>query len=145
MVNAALGFVVFFVFYIISIGIPPLASLLIPVLLIPLLLFTVGLVWFLCSLGVFLRDIQHMVAVAISLLLFLSPIFYPLSALPPSAQALAAWSPIAVVVEACRSVLFGGTIANPTHLAIAFLMGIASFIGGSWWFANTRRGFADVL
>jgi lipopolysaccharide transport system permease protein len=57
-------------------------ALLLPVVLFPLLMFILGVAWFIAALGVYLRDVGQIVGVLTSVLMFLSPIFYPLSALP---------------------------------------------------------------
>ncbi len=145
LVNGFIGFFVFLAFYLVSTGFPPLEMIFIPIILAPLALFTVGLVWILSSLGVFLRDIQHVVSVAISLMLFLTPVFYPLSALPDVARKVALFNPVAISIEACRSLIFSGALMNKWELVFASIISLGTFIVGNWWFSNTRRGFADVI
>jgi lipopolysaccharide transport system permease protein len=110
-----------------------------------MILFTVGLVWFISSIGVYFRDIQHVVGVAISLLLFLTPIFYPLSALPAQAQSIIGLNPLSVVIESTRMILFQNQLPSLVSFVISLIIGIVFFLLGNFWFANTRRGFADVL
>ena len=145
LLNAAIGFIVFFIFYFFVFGLPPLISLLLPFVWAPMILFTIGLVWFLSSIGVYFRDIQHIVGVAISLLLFLTPIFYPISALPANAQIIIGLNPLSIVIESSRQILFNNQLPDVFSFLISLLIGLGFFIAGSFWFANTRRGFADVL
>src|SRR5690606_38302374 len=80
--NASVSLLILLIFYLIVHGLPPLTVLLLPVVLFPFVLLIVGLGWFLASMGVFLRDVQPLVGVMTTMMMFLSPIFYPLSAIP---------------------------------------------------------------
>lgn len=130
----------------ITVGPPaPGALAMAPLLLVPLLLLTLGAVWLLASLGVFLRDISQVVGLLTTALLFLSPIFYPASFIPDPYAAWSAWNPIAVLVEAFRAALFGGAPPDPRALAwVAGLSWLTAWLGHAW-FVRTRPGFADVL
>jgi lipopolysaccharide transport system permease protein len=143
--NATFGFTVFFIFYLFVFGLPPITCIMLPIVWTPMILFTVGLVWFISSIGVYFRDIQHVVGVAISLLLFLTPIFYPLSALPAQAQSIIGLNPLSVVIESTRMILFQNQLPSLVSFVISLIIGIVFFLLGNFWFANTRRGFADVL
>jgi lipopolysaccharide transport system permease protein len=83
-----ISLIVWLIFYIIFFGIPQLTLLLFPVVLLPLILFTLGISWILASLGVYLRDVGQIVGVITTALMFLSPIFYPVTALPKEYQIL---------------------------------------------------------
>ncbi|TVR66167.1 MAG: ABC transporter permease [Candidatus Competibacteraceae bacterium] len=119
--------------------------LLLPVLVLPLVLFMLGLTWFLASLGVYIRDIQQLVVPLVQLMMFMSPVFYPLSALPDSVRPWLQFNPLALVIEQTRGiVLFGQAPAWTPYLG--FLLGtLVIALLGAYWFARTRRGFADVL
>ncbi len=119
--------------------------LLLPFILLPLLLFTLGLCWFLASLGVYLRDTGHLVGVCVSALLFLSPIFYPLSALPLSFQSVVMLSPLTGIIEMMRSVLLLGHLPSLFMYAISLTESLIIAFLGYAWFQRTRSGFADVL
>lgn len=120
-------------------------ALLLPLIMLPLLLFLLGVVWFLASLGVYLRDVSQVVGVLTSMLMFLSPIFYPLTALPEQYRAVLEANPLTPAVEGARAVLFLGQ--QPDWLAWAGYCLAATLIcwAGFAWFQKTRRGFADVL
>jgi lipopolysaccharide transport system permease protein len=143
--HCLVGLLVWLLFYVIFFGVPPLTALLFPVVLLPLLFLTVGISWLLASLGVFLRDVAQVVGVVTTVLMFLSPIFYPVSALPESFQKVLLLNPLALVIEQTRDVLiFGKTL----HWAVYFAS-LAGSIVVAWlgytWFQKTRKGFADVL
>ncbi|MEG3128821.1 ABC transporter permease [Pantoea cypripedii] len=117
----------------------------IPLVFFPLIIVALGFSWFLSSLGVFIRDVGQTIAIITMILMFLSPIFYPVSALPKEFQAVIMLNPLTFIIEQARNVLIWGKIPDFKGLAIysigaIFLMWIC-FI----WFQKTRKGFADVL
>jgi lipopolysaccharide transport system permease protein len=119
--------------------------ILFPLVLAPLALLCLGLGWTLASLGVFIRDIGQAVGIVVSALLFLSPIFFPLSALPARIQPWIALNPLSFPVEQARDVLVGGSMPNWGGLLI-YTFATLVFAGfGYWWFERTKRGFADVI
>ena len=126
---------------------PPLglAALSVPILLIPYIALVLGLAWFLASLGVFLRDIQQLVPLAITGLMFLSPLFYPVSAVPASLRSTIYLNPLTFVVESARNALF----LNQWPDWRGFLVYTAASFVVMWlgwaWFEKTKKGFADVL
>jgi lipopolysaccharide transport system permease protein len=127
-------------------GVPPRAtSLLLPLLLLPPSLLALGLTWFLCSIGVFVRDVRQVVPIATTSLLFLSPVFFPASAVPEPYRALLLANPLAPAIEATRGALvFGRPPDWPSFGLSLALSALACWLGFTW-FANTRRGFADVV
>jgi lipopolysaccharide transport system permease protein len=108
----------------------------------PLLL---GLSWFLAALGVFLRDVQQIVGLILTPLLFLSPVFYPVSALPEFVQPFMAVNPIALIIESVRAVFLLQVWPDFAALAVYFCFGLVLMYLGFWFFNRVRKGFADVL
>lgn len=119
--------------------------ILFPLILLPLMFVTLGLSWFLASLGVYLRDVAQTTTILTSVLLFLSPVFYAVSALPPEFQSLLMLNPLTFIIEQSRAVLVWGKTPDWGGLAIYFAFSLAITWFGFWWFQKTRRGFADVL
>jgi lipopolysaccharide transport system permease protein len=117
----------------------------VPIVLLPLLLLSLGLSFFLTSLGVYLRDIGHIVGVAVQALMFLSPIFYPVSAIPASLRIIYYINPISYVVEDMRRIMIWGQLPHWDWLLIGTFIGGVTFWLGHFWFQKTRGGFADVL
>lgn len=143
--NAAISFGIFIAAYVLSIGIPPLTALWVPVLSIPLMLFSAGIGWLLSALGVFLRDLRNMIGIFVSLLMFLSPVFYPLSAVPSPFNALLFLNPMTPVIEGMRNAMFLGLSPSVTTLVALYAASFAIAQFGYWVFMGTKKGFADVL
>jgi lipopolysaccharide transport system permease protein len=119
--------------------------LLLPIALLPLALLTLGLSWFLASLGVYLRDVGQVIGIATTALLFLSPVFYPLSVLPEKYQTLLLFNPLAPTIEQVRDVLIWGRMPDWLFFGASFAASAIIAWLGFAWFQKTRKGFADVL
>lgn len=131
--------------YLVFFGLPYLTVLYLPLIMAPLLLFILGLSWLLASIGVFLRDVSQFIGTIISVLMFLTPIFYPVSALPEEFRQWLYLNPITPVIEQARDALFWG---RPPDFALLTIYTMASAVLawlGFAWFQKTRKGFADVL
>ncbi|MDH3638711.1 MAG: ABC transporter permease [Gammaproteobacteria bacterium] len=116
-----------------------------PLVLAPLILLSLGVTWFLASLGVFLRDVAHIVGILSTVLLFLSPIFYPLTAVPEALRPLMYLNPLTVIVEQLRNVVIWGRAPDWLDLSVYFVVAGGLTWFGYWWFQRTRRAFSDVL
>jgi lipopolysaccharide transport system permease protein len=136
---------VWLLFYLVSFGLPPLSFVLLPIVLLPLMLIILGLGWFLASIGVYLRDVGQIIGVLITALMFLSPIFYPITALPEAYRAVVSLSPVTIAVEEARSVMFFGKTVAWQIWGIYLLVSMIIASAGFAWFQKTRRGFADVM
>jgi lipopolysaccharide transport system permease protein len=123
----------------------PWTAVFFPMVLAPLLLGTIGFAWIFASLGVYVRDVGQTIAIITMVMLFLSPVFYPVAALPENYRFLLLINPLTFMIEESRNVLiwgrmpdwFGWSIYAGASLIIAWI--------GFWWFQKTRRGFADVV
>ncbi len=143
--HACVSVLVWLAAYVLLFGTPHVTALLLPVVLLPLVLLTLGLSWLLASLGVYLRDVAQVVGLATTALMFMSPIFYPLSALPEQYRPLLLLNPVTPAVEQARAVLVWGQLPDFGMLAIYLAASAAIAWLGFAWFQKTRRGFADVL
>lgn len=123
----------------------PWTAVLFPIVMVPLVLGTLGVSWFLSALGVYIRDIGQIVTMISTILLFMSPVFYPISALPERFQTLVHINPLAYIIEESRNTLIFGTVPDFLHWLV--LTVISAFVAwlGFLWFQKTRKGFADVL
>jgi lipopolysaccharide transport system permease protein len=143
--HMAVSFIVWMVFYVFVFGPPPVTVLYFPLILVPVILTVMGFSWLLASLGVYLRDVAHIVGIFTSVLMFLTPIFYPLSMLPPQWAARLKLNPLAFAVEQTRQVLIWGQPPQWTGLAVFTVVSVLVAWAGFAWFQRTRKGFADVL
>ena len=109
------------------------------------MLSILGLSWILASLGVFVRDIPQTISIIVTILMFLSPVFYPLSALPVVFQKIVMLNPLAFMIEEARKVVYWGNEPNWTMLAINMLIGLVICAAGFLFFQKTKKGFADVI
>ena len=143
--HVLIGFGVILVFIVLA-GMPLHASaLLFPLVLLPLVPMIMGLCWLLSSVGVFFRDIGQIIGMALTALMFLSPIFYPTSALPESLQSLLYWNPLTFVIEQSRNVLIWGSLPDFGGLAVYSVVSLGVAWLGLLAFKAMRSGFADVL
>ena len=117
----------------------------IPVVLLPLVILTLGVAWIFASLGVFLRDVGQTVGIITTVMLFLAPIFYPITALPEEIRPWIMANPLTFIIEEARKVLILGRMPHWTGLGMYTLVATAVAWAGFAWFQKTRKGFADVL
>ena len=122
-----------------------LTALWLPVLLIPQLLFALGAAWLIASLGVFLRDIAQGMTLLLMAWMYLTPIIYPESIIPERFRAFIDLNPFTSLVRNYRHIFLDGV--RPDWRGLVYFTAVAAivFIFGYWWFARTRRGFADVI
>lgn len=139
------SFGVWLVAYVLLVGAPHWTILLSPLLIAPFVLLVMGMSWALASLGVFLRDVGQFIGPAVQVLMFLTPIFYPISVLPKEFRAILLMNPISPYIEMMRDVMYWGTPPDPTLWIAASLASTSFAMLGFAWFQKTRKGFADVL
>jgi lipopolysaccharide transport system permease protein len=140
-----IGLVIWLVFHLLIAGVPHWTAFYFPLVLAPLVLMTLGACWFIAALGVYLRDVRHVTPVITAILLFASPVFYPLSALKPPFYAIVAASPLTIPIEQARRVLLWGQPPQWDVLSLYAITALAVAWLGAAWFQATRKGFADVL
>ncbi len=145
MLNVVIGLGLLTSFIAIQKNYVPPTALLTPLVLAPLLAMTAGLAWFLAAISVFFRDIGQVIGVVMSLLLFLSPIFYPTSSAPALAQTLIHLNPLTYPIEELRYVLLLGQPPNWMHWIIYTTISLLVAVFGLWFFQRTRPAFADVV
>lgn len=120
-------------------------AILIPLVILPLIILTLGFAWILASLGVFLRDVGQTIGIAMTVMLFCSPVFYPVTALPEEYRPWLMANPLTFIIEQARAVLIFGQIPNWNGLLAYLLVAISIAWIGYAWFQKTRKGFANVL
>ena len=116
-----------------------------PLVLLPLVILTMGFAWVLASLGVFIRDVSQTIGLVTTVMMFLSPVFFPATSMPAAYRPLIMANPITFIIEQSREVLIWGHPPNWIGLGIYTLAATAVAWSGYAWFQKTRKGFADVL
>lgn len=120
-------------------------ALFIPVVLLPLVILTLGFAWILASLGVFLRDVGQTIGIITMVMMFLAPVFYPITALPEELRPWIMINPLTFIIEQAREVLIWGRSPNWVGLGVYTVVSTVVAYVGYAWFQKTRKGFADVL
>ncbi len=122
-----------------------LTALWLPVLLIPQLLFALGAAWLIASLGVFMRDIAQGITLLLMAWMYLTPIIYPESIVPERFRRFIGINPFTSLVRSYRRVFLDGYAPDWRGLLYFSLIALVVFVFGYWWFARTRKNFADVI
>jgi lipopolysaccharide transport system permease protein len=132
-------------FFLVIRGIPPPATVAVPLIVAPFALLVLGAVWFLSALGAYVRDLRQLMGVVALMMMYLSPIFFPLIMVPARVRPFFYANPLAFVIESTRAALFGGEwpnwVALVVYAALAWLFAAA----GYRWFLYVKPGFADVV
>ena len=116
-----------------------------PALLVPQLIFTLGAAWLVASLGVFLRDIAQGITLVLMAWMYLTPIIYPESIVPERYRPFINLNPFTALVRSYRRIFLEGLAPDWPSLAYFSAVALVLFVFGYWWFAKTRRNFADVI
>jgi lipopolysaccharide transport system permease protein len=145
LIAGAVSLALLFAFYLVIRGVPPLATLLLPLLLVLFAMTMLGIVWLLAAIGVFLRDLSHLLASLMPVLMFVSPIFYSMADVPEHLRPLGYLNLLAVFIEAMRSLLFEGSLPSWPLLAALAIAPVLLFWLGFAFFTRNRARFADVV
>ncbi len=143
--HMSVGLIILLIFNTAAHGVLHWTLLFIPVVIAPLAAMVLGVSWFLASLGVFIRDINQIVGILATVLLFLCPVFYPLSAVPEAMRPFLYLNPLTVIVEEMRRVVIFGQGPDWNALVPYTAAAVIVMWGGYWWFSRTRTAFADVV
>jgi lipopolysaccharide transport system permease protein len=145
LINAGIGFLLLVVFNtLLGGGLHP-TLLLLPLVFLPYAVLVTGLALFLSALGVFVRDLTHAIAFVVAVSIFITPVFYPLNAVPEPYRPLMYLNPLTFVVEQTRGLVLFGDM--PDWGGLIIYVGISSLVlwAGLSWFQRSRNGFADVM
>ena len=145
LVNAFLSLYVLFICFFYVHNYLPWTVLLVPLAWFPLVLFSLGCGYFLSSLGVFIRDIDAAIPIITTMLFFLTPVFYPASAVPERFQIFCRMNPLAIFVEDARRVILWELLPDWKLYAIGFAVSFFICILGFVWFMKSKNAFVDVI
>lgn len=143
--HAAISVGVLLIFFFTLHGFIHWTALFLPFLVLPLLLLIMGISWFLAATGVYLRDVAQTTGLITTVMLFLAPVFYPITALPEAYRPLLYLNPLTFIIEEARNLLIWGKAPDLPGWAIYFAVSLMAAWAGRWWFQKLRKGFADVL
>ncbi len=116
-----------------------------PLLVSLQLILMFGLSWLVASLGVFLRDTRDAVSLGLTAWMFLTPLLYPEQIVPERYRVFIEYNPWTPLIRSYRRVVLENSAPDWRGLLLFFLFALFFFIIGYWWFARTRRNFADVI
>jgi lipopolysaccharide transport system permease protein len=143
--HSAVSLSVLLIVFVIFNGFIHWSIIFIPFVILPFVIFTLGCGWILASLGVYARDVGQTIGLAMTVMMFLSPVFYPISSLPVEFRPWILANPLTFIIEQARAVLIWGQLPNWYGLFKYTLLASAVAWLGFVWFQKTRKGFADVL
>lgn len=145
---AGVAFGVYVVFRLVTAGTLPLTIVLTPLLVIPFALFILGVVWFLMALGAFTRDVAHIMASIVPVLMFATPIFYRLEQIEQMSPSTAVWLRLNIVgeyIEMLRAVALDGHVPNVIAYLVVVAVSYAVFLGGYQFFMRYKSVIVDVI
>ncbi|GHH56865.1 ABC transporter permease [[Pseudomonas] boreopolis] len=119
--------------------------LLLPFVLVPLVILTVGIGWIVSALGVYLRDIGQVAGVVAAAMLFLSSAIVPIDSVPESYRVVFELNPLTFIIDQVREVVIWGRLPDWKGLGIYALIACVIALLGHRVFNKLRVGFADVL
>jgi lipopolysaccharide transport system permease protein len=119
--------------------------LLLPLAYLPLILLCLASAWLLASIGVYVRDVGQTVTILTQVLLFMSPVFYPPSAVPEGLRFVLALNPLSFILDNFRRAILWNEGFDWAAWAIWVSLLLAAAVAGYMWFVKTKRGFADVM
>ncbi|NAZ46770.1 ABC transporter permease [Vibrio toranzoniae] len=140
-----MGLIVFFAFLFVSDTPFQATMILAPLVFLPFLILSYALILFLSSLSVYVRDVAHMMSIVISVMLFMSPVFYSIDAVPEKYQWVMYLNPITYIIENLRNVILHGTFFEVKGYFLYLSTSIILYIASNKWFKLTKKGFSDVL
>ena len=123
----------------------PVTVVALPLVWLPLLPLVLGLGWLLAGVGTYVRDVGQLLGMVVSALMFLSPIFFPVEALPESVRGWMLLNPLAWVMTGTRDVLVTGRWPDWGALALLFAACTGVAMVGAAFFRKARVGFSDVV
>ncbi|HXA46601.1 MAG TPA: ABC transporter permease [Burkholderiaceae bacterium] len=143
--HASISTFVWLLFYAALHGSLQWTCLLFPLILVPLALLTLGMSWFLASLGVYLRDVAQTVSIFTTIMMFLSPVFFSIASVPEDIRPFMRANPLTFIIEQARDVLIWGH--PPDWLTLGIYTAVCMTLAwlGFAWFQKTRKGFSDVI
>ena len=143
--HASVGLALIVLIFVFKLQIPEWTIILVPIVILPLVLFTLGVAWIIAALGVFIKDTQFITNLFTQLLFFASPIIYPPDIIPDRFQWVILLNPMSHCIEMFRQVVLFGEV--PDVFSWLVLTVFCAFVAsiGFYLFSGMKREFADVI
>ncbi len=145
LIHTLIGFLVLVALIIITKNTLPVTAPLFLLVLVPLVLLTLGICWLLAAIGVYVKDLSYLIGILTSMLLFLSPIFYPVTAIPENFRQVIYLNPFSFFIEQTRNLMLWGHTLNWSSLLLYTLVCGAIACIGKIFFEKVKSGFIDVI
>lgn len=143
--QALVSVIILFIFEFVILGSIPETAILLPVVMLPVIFLTVGLSWFFAAVGVYLRDLGQTIGIVLTGLLFMSPIFFPITSFPEQWRGVALFNPLAMPIEQMRNVLIFSKGIDAGYFVYYMPISLGVLLVGFVVFQSLRKGFPDVL
>jgi lipopolysaccharide transport system permease protein len=143
--TAGINMILFSFFYIFITGFPTWHAFIFPIIFLPLVMLSLGIVFGLGALCVYLPDLKNIMPPFSMALMFMTPVFYPLGIVPEKLQFYVLLNPLTMVVENLRKILFAQALPSVAVLLSLYGISMLVLVLGFYSFMKLRRGFADVL
>lgn len=140
-----IGAVVMLVCVVAVTGHLPWTVILMPLLFIPLMAFLMGLAWFLCAIGAFTRDAGYLMINVVPLFMFMTPVFFPHTAMAPPWNILIYLNALTAYVEVMRDLVLIGKLPNLLVVLWMLVTSVVTFYFGYWFFDRYRNVIVDVI
>ena len=144
-VNIGIALIILFVGQIWVMGGVTYNWLFAPLVIVPLVMLASGIALFMSSLGVFLRDLAQMTNIITMVLMYMSPILFPINMVPAVYRPFLNLNPLTLPVIQLRQVTLEGRSPDWGALGIYYFVAYVVLVAGFWWFWRTKKGFADVI
>ena len=125
-------------------NVSPTLYMIVP-MFIPLIILAVGLGLFISAISVYLKDVGNAISVIVTVLMYLSPVFFPLASVPESFRGVCEINPMTYIIENFRKVVIYGEMIEWKYYAISCVTSIIIYFVGKLVFMREKEGFADVL
>lgn len=113
--------------------------------MIPLIILSLGISLFISAISVYLKDVANFISVLVTVLMYVSPVFFPLSSIPESMRRVCAVNPMTYIIENFRKVVLFGECLNWKFYFISCVVAVVFYLIGKIVFMRVKEGFADVL
>lgn len=132
-------------FILVKDGALPLTTLLLPLILMPVFVFTLGMAFALAAIGVYLPDVRQIMNPLTRMLFYLTPIVYPITIVPEEYRSFFWLNPMTIMVHHLQTILIQGQVPNWITLGYFYVAAALMFFAGFGLFKRLKSGFADVI